>query len=155
MEGEMNMHTMPPARNPVPAKMPAPVVHYEAPEPLSADDYYAKKLARYAKMEVKAHRALGFYENTMETVAVGKAAGVLAAKNTTRRKRSKRIIEVLRLVDSGVTNSLNIRIAVGLEKNTGMFRDLVANGELIRTAPATYAITDKGREALAKEGGNG
>ena len=151
----MNIQAPPPRRITAPPKMPMDIHRHEAPPPLSEDEYYAKQLARYASMEVKAARALGFYENTMQTVAVGKAAGILASKNTTRRKRSKRIIEVLRLVNDGVTNSLNIRLAVGLEKNTGMFRDLVANGELTRTAPATYAITDKGREALAKDRAHG
>lgn len=152
----MNAHTpLPPARNGAAPKMPAHVTHYEAPLPLSADDYYAKQLARYARLEVKAARAMGWYANTIQSMATGKAAGILAANNTVPRRRAKRVIGVLRQVEAGVTNSLDIRRAVGLEKNTGTFSDLVSSGELIRTAPATYALTEKGRNTLAMEARNG
>lgn len=108
-----------------------------------------------AAMVANATRTMGWYANTIQSMATGKAAGILAANNATPRRRSKRVIGVLRQVEAGVTTSLDIRRAVGLDKNTGTFSDLVSSGELIRTAPATYALTDKGRATLAMEARNG
>lgn len=106
-----------------------------------------------AEVHDKWARAEGWFDVTSAKVKQGKSG----AKSFTRMRDGiqSRTVFVLSLMARGVTTSTEIRRALNLGPGTTVFTALVRRGLADRLDLGLYAITDKGREVLAKAVRNG
>ena len=93
-----------------------------------------------------AARAAGWFANSTARTEQARASGAIGNANRPRPRPKE--MAVLRLISEGVVTVDAIRAAIRATKSMSCTRDLLAKGEIIRTSPGVYALTDLGRAAL-------